>query len=286
MKEKVSLYIPCYNVEKFISRSIEAALNQTYPIDEVLIIDDGSRDSTVQIASGYPVKVIRHEKNKGLGAARNTGFSNAENELVAAIDADCVPEPDWLEKLMGHMGDDRIAASGGRLVESAIYSVADRWRKAHMTQDWGEELIKNPPIMFGNNIVMRRSAVMEAGGFDETMRTNGEDVDISKKLRNKGYNYIYDPAAVVNHARTDTMRSILDTYWRYWRFGSRAYFERRDLKVFLYHSYYHHFGRHFLECFAKDWREKKLALTGIDLALPFYMTYRDMLLLLAMRTRR
>src|SRR5215218_6489486 len=66
----VSLYIPCYNVERFIARCIEGALAQTHSVDEILIIDDGCKDDTLKIAAKYPVRIIRHPVNKGLSAAR------------------------------------------------------------------------------------------------------------------------------------------------------------------------------------------------------------------------
>ncbi len=173
MKQKVTAYIPCHNAESYLSRSIEGVLRQTHEVDELLVIDDGSRDSTLGIAARYPVRVIRHDRNRGLAAARNTGFRNARNELVAALDADCVPEPDWLEKLVSRFDSEAVAAVGGRLKETMQDSVADRWRAVHMRQHWGEEQLRNPRFMFGNNIALRKSAVAEVGWYDERLRTNG-----------------------------------------------------------------------------------------------------------------
>ena len=103
--EKLSLYIPCYNAEKYIGECLDGVIKQTYPIDEILIINDGSNDKTVSIASAYPVRIIHHNKNKSLAAARNTAFKEAKNDYVAALDADCVPRPDWLEHLIKNFSD-------------------------------------------------------------------------------------------------------------------------------------------------------------------------------------
>ena len=81
---RVSLYIPSYNVAKTLKDCIESVLNQTYPIDEILIIDDGSTDETIDIASQYSVRIVRHNKNLGLAASRNTASRAARNEFVAA----------------------------------------------------------------------------------------------------------------------------------------------------------------------------------------------------------
>ena len=98
--DKVSVYIPAYNSAEFLSRAIDGLLAQTFPANEILVIDDGSRDATAEIAARYPgVTLVRHPHNSGLGAARNTGFRTARNELVASLDADCVPDPGWLAGL-------------------------------------------------------------------------------------------------------------------------------------------------------------------------------------------
>src|SRR5258708_36906760 len=80
---KLSVYIPCYNAASYLERALTGLLNQTRPPDEILIIDDGSTDNTAEVASRFPVKVIRHPKNKGLASATNTPSANATSELVA-----------------------------------------------------------------------------------------------------------------------------------------------------------------------------------------------------------
>lgn len=277
---KVSLYIPCYNVEKYVACCIEGVLRQTYAVDEILIIDDGSQDRTVEIASQYPVRVVRARENKGVAAARNTAFQSVRNELVAALDADCVPEPDWLENLVVCFEDGKVAAAGGRLVETVLDSAADRWRKAHMTQDWGDRHVVNPPFIFGNNSIIRQSVVEEVGWYDERLRKAGEDADLSRRVRAKGYNVIYEPSAIVRHFRHDSVRSVLDTYWRYWRFGTHTYLHNITLKAVLHHLYYSHFRGDFFKVLTHDWRCKNYESLWLDVLLLIYMPYRDLRLFL------
>lgn len=71
---RVSLYVPCFNGERYIARCIEGILSQRRPANEVLIVDDGSTDGSVEIISKYPVTLVRHRQNRGLSAARNTGI--------------------------------------------------------------------------------------------------------------------------------------------------------------------------------------------------------------------
>lgn len=105
----VTAYIPCFNGAKFLSQTIPAILEQTRPPDELLVIDDGSTDNGVEIASRYPVRVACQEKKPGLAAARNTALVRARHPFLAAFDVDAVAEPRWLEFLLEAFRDDRVA---------------------------------------------------------------------------------------------------------------------------------------------------------------------------------
>jgi len=273
--QRVSLYIPCYNVEKFIERCIEAVLAQSLQPDEILIIDDGCKDRTVELASRYPVRVVRHERNRGLAAGRNTGIANARNELVAALDADCIADPRWLEVLIGEVQTRPDAAMvGGRLVETMLGTPADRWRKAHMSQDWGGKRRVNPPFMYGNNNVVRKAMVTAAGGYDESYRTNGEDVYMSTRLMRSGHVCIYRPDAVVGHLREDTLASVLDTYWRYWKFGRDLHLARFNPPRMVFDIGYGQVVRSIRKVLVPDLVRGRWELLGIDAQLPFYMARR------------
>lgn len=211
--EKVSLYMPCHNVESYIEKSLAGVLDQTCPLDEIIIIDDGSTDATAKITSEYPVELIKHDSNRGLAAARNTGIKSSKNAFVASLDADCVPKDDWLENLMKNFTHKETVGVGGKLIERRSRSPADKWRSLHMKQHWGNEKMINPNFLFGSNTVFRKEVLLSIGGYDEKFRTNAEDVDLSSHLRNRGYTLIYDPIGVVEHIRKDTIDSALRTYW-------------------------------------------------------------------------
>jgi len=75
---EISVYIPAYNVARFLPRSIESVFGQSLAPAEVLVVDDGSTDNSAEIAGSYhTVTVVRHESNRGLAAARNTAFRSA-----------------------------------------------------------------------------------------------------------------------------------------------------------------------------------------------------------------
>lgn len=271
---RVSLYIPCYNVDQFIARCIDGVLAQTHRVDEILIIDDGSTDRTIELANRYPVTIVRHPVNKGLGAARNTGLKTAQNELVASLDADCVADPRWLETLVLEMADPNKTVVGGKLVETMLLSRADRWRRAHMSQDWGDHRVDNPPFIYGNNSLARKSVLLRLGGYSESCRTNGEDVGLSKRLRQENYQTTYLPEATVRHLRQDTLRSILDTYWRYWKFGSGAHERETTFLNIIIDIGAGHVLRPLQRVLWPDLQRGNWELLGIDLLLPGYMMSR------------
>lgn len=94
--KKVSIIIPCYNVEKFIEKTLESAINQTLKDIEIIVINDGSTDNTLSIIEKYAIKDERikivNQKNKGLSASRNVGIRLAKGEYIQHLDGD-----DWLE---------------------------------------------------------------------------------------------------------------------------------------------------------------------------------------------
>jgi GT2 family glycosyltransferase len=280
----VTVYIPAYNVSEFLAPCIESLLDQTLPPDEILVIDDGSQDNSAEVASRFPqVTLIKHPVNKGLASARNTAMRTARNELVASIDADCVAAPSWLAELARYLNDPALVGVGGKLIEGVQRTTADRWRAVHMPQHWGNTPIRSPRFLFGCNNLFRKSAVLAAGEYDERMRTNGEDVDLCIRLRQKNWEFIYVPSAQVTHLRHDTTQSILDTYWR-WRPGVNAYANGGRLRSVLGRAIFVHFRYTFLDPFRKDVEAHRWKLAVFDFLVLAYFPYRDFCLWLNTKT--
>ena len=99
MRNELTVVIPVYNVEKYLSKCIESILNQTLPVDEIILVDDGSKDRSGEIADEYAAKYnnikVIHQENGGLSAARNTGIDAATKEYIAFVDSD-----DYIDSIM------------------------------------------------------------------------------------------------------------------------------------------------------------------------------------------
>ena len=100
---KISTIVPVYNTEKYVGRCIDSIISQTYPDWELILVDDGSTDGSLNIIESYAKKDPRinviHQKNEGPGMARNSGIVQATGEYIVFIDSDDVIRPDYFEKL-------------------------------------------------------------------------------------------------------------------------------------------------------------------------------------------
>lgn len=272
---KLTVYIPCYNAASFIEASIRALLDQTRPPDELLVIDDGSSDNSAELASRFPVRVIRHAKNKGLPAARNTAFANATHPFVGAIDADVLPDPTWLEHLLTPFADPHVVGTSGRLIETHQSRPADAWRAIHMTQDLGVARIdiEQPSHrrLGGFGTIFRKETVLSVGGYNENYRTNYEDVDLCSRLLAAGHKLVFEPRAVAFHQRSDSICSVIRTSW-HWDFYFH-YFQGGYnwiwLKLLL----------NFRSERALVWshiRSKRFSLLLVDLPMPWIHSWMDL----------
>ncbi|MDD5070485.1 MAG: glycosyltransferase family 2 protein [Candidatus Omnitrophica bacterium] len=270
----VSLYIPAFNAERTIAKCIEAVLSQKYPLKEFLVIDDGSIDKTYDIASNYSLKVLRLDNNYGLAAVRNIALNNLDSDFIAAVDSDCVIKDDWLQRLMAQFSESAVAGAGGKLIEENLDSCFDFWRSVHMPQFW-EKDDRDPPFLFGANTVFRKKALLSVGGYDESLKNNYEDVDISRRLKEKGFKLRYDPEARAGHLKKDDFISLLRTYWC-WNLPDyqrrNFYLSPKSLKEKIYYNNFV-IGSYF----AQDLKAKRFDLGYIDLLLFLYLSFQDWL---------
>jgi glycosyltransferase involved in cell wall biosynthesis len=275
--EKVSLYIPCYNSEKFIEECLDSVTGQSYSLDEIIIIDDASADRTVEIASDYPVRIICNKKNEGLAACRNIALKEARNDFVACLDADCVADPQWLRLLMQCFVSDDIAAAGGRLIERYSLTAADKWRSTHMPQHWGTEFMENPPFLYGNNAVFNKRFFAKFGFYNENLRINYEDVDLSNRIYDCGLRLIYNPAAVVQHLKRDSISSVISSYrnWLYYKQRSLLHIDRFSRRIAMQFGMIAEYAENSEFFFRKDLREKEYKLLPIDLLFMPYCVWLD-----------
>lgn len=178
MKKKISIIVPAFNAEKWIKYSIESAVNQTWPCKEIIIVDDGSRDSTLSIANTYSapnVKVIATE-NRGASCARNLGLSVAQGEYIQWLDADDLLSPDKISKQIerAEPGDrTTILLSGewGKFYKNhhkAKFNPTSLWQDLYPIEWLTNKLLNNHWMAIESWLVSRK-LTNDAGPWDEKL---------------------------------------------------------------------------------------------------------------------
>jgi len=203
---RVSVVVCAYNAERTMDQCLASLAVLNYPDYEVIVVNDGSRDRTLEITQGYGYCRIISQTNKGLSVARNVGAHAATGEIVAYTDSDCVADPDWLTYLVSKMEASNLAACGGPnfpppeddLVPATV-AVAPGGPTHVLISDEVAEHIA------GCNMAFRRDVLLSLGGFDPIYRAAGDDVDICWRLQDAGYTIGFSPAAVVWHFRRNTV---------------------------------------------------------------------------------
>jgi GT2 family glycosyltransferase len=204
----ISVVVAVYNGEPYIRECIESLIELNYPHKEIIVVDDGSTDSTPSIVEEYPVKLVKNNGNLGLSVARNNGIEAANGEIVAFTDSDCRVDPDWLFYIASEFSNaDTVGGVGGpNLTPSEddfmarVLGEAIGGPKCVLITDKEAEHIP------GCNMAFRRKALKEIGGFDPIYTRAGDDVDVCWRLREAGYQIIRAPSAVVWHHRRGSVK--------------------------------------------------------------------------------
>jgi GT2 family glycosyltransferase len=207
---------------------------------EIMVIDNASTDDTSAVAFSEGVACIREER-LGLSHARNRGIAEACGELIAFIDDDAWPEPDWLKKLDEAFADPQVACVGGRVIPA--------WKELVGWPDWLHERLIGffsvvdygarqelhyPNYPVGTNIAVRKKVFDEIGGFNAdlgrrgTSLLSGEESELCLRIEKAGYRILYIPETVVHHmihARRLTKEWVKER--SYWQGISSALLERK-----------------------------------------------------------
>ncbi len=210
---RVSVVVCSRNGSATIDDCFEGLDRLDYPDFEVVVVDDGSTDETGEKAEAFAaasdlhVKVLRTE-NRGLSAARNLGLKASIGEIVAYLDDDARPDPDWLTYLAAAFMSTPHAGIGGPNVTppedgsvAACVANAPGGPIHVMVTDLEAEHIP------GCNMAFRRDELLGLGGFDERFRAAGDDVDVCWRLQDAGHTLGFAPAAMVWHHRRGSVRA-------------------------------------------------------------------------------
>lgn len=214
---KISVVIATYNGARTLQTCLESLKRINYPNYEVIVVNDGSTDATAEIVGKFPeFKLITHDINQGLSAARNTGFKASQGEIIAYTDDDCRVDEYWLLLLCNELINSKSVAIGGPNYlppedspVSKVVMAAPGGPAAVLLDDQTAEHIP------GCNMAFWKWALEEINGFDPIFTKAGDDVDICWRILQKGWQIRWCSSGFVWHARRNTIRAYLRQQYGY-----------------------------------------------------------------------
>ena len=221
----ISIVIPVLNEENHISPCLDSILSQTRRHIEVIVVDNGSTDRTVELVEKFAkmdnrVRLIREDK-KGIVIAKNRGIKEASGEVVDFTDADCVAVVSWLGSLVKHFEDPSVGSVGGpsispkddtalgNIIINSLSCCFPAWKRFCEVSGGFREIDFNPPC----NIMYPKKVFNELGSFKEELYPF-EDEEMICRINGKGDKIYYDPDAIVYHYRKTSIPDVLKLSYR------------------------------------------------------------------------
>ncbi len=193
-KTSVSAVIPAYNAEEFISIPLRSILEQTHEVNEIIVVDDGSTDSTAEVAAGFRNTRVICRPNGGQAAARNTGIQAASGEWIAFLDHDDTWHPEKTEIQLGC------------ITREAGVIHANRFDPIHFGDLWHRQAHIAP-----SGALVRKQAIVDVGGFEESRAVQGvEDLTLWLKIALTDWRFVQSRTDLFQWRRTGQNQSAND----------------------------------------------------------------------------
>lgn len=221
-RKRVTVVVPAYNAARTIEQCLSALMGQSYPRElfEVIVVDDGSTDQTSQTIKQFPVQYI-HQNNQGPATARNAGAAAGIGDILLFTDADCVPDPHWIEEMTTAFEDPQVMAVKGAYRSRQPEMVA---RFAQIEFEERFDLLERAgttDMVDTYAAGYRAQLFRELGGFDTRFPVaNNEDTELSYRMAAAGHRMVFAPRAIVFHlGHPDSIRRYARLkfsrgYWR------------------------------------------------------------------------
>ncbi len=213
----VTVVVPNWNRRDLIERLIARLHEQTHPIEEILVVDNGSKDGSAGVARSQGARVIELDRNIGFSGAVNRGIRETRTQFIAIVNNDVEPAVDWLERLIEGIEQPHVWFATGKLLDAArpesldgTYDVVCRgacaWRAGQGRPDgpmWAQSRrIRIAPLTAA---LFRTELFRRVGLLDERFESYLEDIDFGLRCATLGYCGVYVPGAVAAHAGSATL---------------------------------------------------------------------------------
>lgn len=210
----ISIIMPTYNGESFISESLATIKGQTYKNWELIVVEDGSSDRTEEIVKEFAkevrkhrVEYIRHEYNQGVSAARNTAMKQAKGEYLAFLDYDDFWKPHHLATAVN-----TLQKTGGDIVYSTVEMFKEEDGTNNIIGLWGpspQDVEEFPASLLARNyiasnvVVMKRCIAEKVGDFETNLKA-AEDLEYWLRLAAAGFKFVYIPGIYGSYRKKES----------------------------------------------------------------------------------
>ena len=281
----ISIIVPTYNREEFLEKTLESYIHQKY-VDEILIINDGSTDSTDKVLEDLRrkyviIKIVKHDINKGLAASRIDGILESKNDLILFGEDDVIFEKDYVEKLFNCLQQHNAGIVGGRVISKLENETNEealtRWNNLglplidfrYFEGNFGVKTDKDVEVPFLHAIYLANKKVFKNVKLETYYKGNEyrEETDLQISVLKEGFKIVFCPGAICYHLAkliknkgggVHTMNKIS---YEYWTIKNNNLFLKR-----------HH------EFLRRSWIRKSRMIMAVDFAINrifYYLIYRN-----------
>ena len=218
---KFSIVIPTYNEESCLANCLEGVLNGSEKPYEIIVADGMSTDRTVEIAEKYGAKVVLNSKKHAAGG-RNAGIKASRGDVIVFIDADCVPDQDWLKEIQKAFAEEDIDGLGTYIEPAAPRNIYEEfWGKLSLQimMSYGHEPYYVTEKTLNSAFITascayRKKLLVKIRGFSNYFANNAEDIDICWRALEAGAKLKYVPSAKIIAHSPDNLKGILKKSFR------------------------------------------------------------------------
>jgi cellulose synthase/poly-beta-1,6-N-acetylglucosamine synthase-like glycosyltransferase len=224
---KVSIIVATRNSELTLDECLKAIYELNYPKDfmEIIVVDGCSTDRTLEIAEKYPAKVISVPLNAP--AAYNYALKVVSHDILGFIDADAKVEKEWLNKLVAYLDDPQVVGVSGGI---ETWNKENAWARSigYDLENRYARLKKSVVRIATMNLLMKKSAIEEVGGFDEHLPSQ-YDTDLGFRITSRGYKLLFEPDAKCYHFNRSTVKAYFRQQLQYGKNTVKLYFKHSKL---------------------------------------------------------
>jgi glycosyltransferase involved in cell wall biosynthesis len=189
---KFSIIVCAYNEEQLLPDCLESLLRQSFPPDEIIVVNNASTDRTAEVASLPGIHVV-DEPRKGLVIARETGRRISTGDVLVYVDADCRAPRDWLQRIRQEFSGPHPPVAVTGPYRFYDWDVVGRWlvrlydfSVAPATHVLAQYVFGLGAVLYGGNFAVTRAALDAIGGFDTSIEFHGEDTNLARRVSRAG----------------------------------------------------------------------------------------------------